>query len=127
MAPDSEALGDLQLRVMDVVWDLGSATVAEAHESLTADRGIAYTTVLSTLRNLEKRGYLRHTVEGKAHRFHPTVTREDHRSASVSRLVSNLFAGDPERLMCHLLGQGEVDAAQLERIRALLEEFEEER
>ncbi len=68
-------LGDLQLDVMNVIWGRGSATVAEVHAVLREEREIAYTTVLSTMRNLEKRRFLKHSVEGKAHRFHLCVTR----------------------------------------------------
>lgn len=124
--PDREGLGELQHRVMDVVWELESATVAEAHAALVREREIAYTTVLSTLRNLEKRGFLHHTVEGKAHRFHPSVSRQQHTEASVSKLVHTLFDGDRDRLVCHLLGQEALDDAQLARIRELLDPEREE-
>ena len=121
----AEQLGDLQLLVMGVVWEMGNATVAEAHQRLLKKRSIAYTTVLSTLRNLERRGYLEHTVEGKAHRFYPGVSRDAHTSASVHSLIQNLFGGRPERLMSHLLGNERVDARAIERIRTLLTDTEE--
>ena len=118
-------LGDLQLDVMNVIWGRGSATVAEVHEVLREEREIAYTTVLSTMRNLEKRRFLKHSVEGKAHRFHLCVTRDDFTRRSVEQLVSRLFAGEPAQLMSHLLGAENVGSSELRRIRRLIEEDEE--
>jgi predicted transcriptional regulator len=115
-------LGDLQLDVMRVVWEIGDATVAEVHERLQAERPIAYTTVLSTMRALERRGYLGHTREGKAHRFHATVTAEGYASARVDELIARHFGGRPEKLLSHLLGGEEVRPRDLRRIRKLLEE-----
>lgn len=119
-------LGDLQLDVMNVIWERGSATVAEVHDVLRAHREIAYTTVLSTLRNLEKRGFLNHSVEGKAHRFHACVTRDEFTRSSVEQLVSRLFAGEPAQLMSHLLDNEKLDGSDLERIKRLIDEGGEE-
>lgn len=115
-------LGDLQLQVMEVVWNRGHATVAEVHEVLAQQREIAYTTVLSTLRGLEKRGFLTHTVEGKAHRYHSQVSREEHTQESVTTLVRRLFSGRPEQLMSHLLGTETLRPQDLTRIRELLDD-----
>lgn len=116
-------LGDLQLEVMQVVWKLGDATVAEVHEELLGHRDIAYTTVLSTMRALERRGFLAHTREGKAHRFHATIAAADYASERVSDLVDRLFGGKPEKLLSHLLGGSEeVRPRDLRKIRRLLEE-----
>ena len=122
MTSERESLGELQLQVMQVVWELGDGTVAEVHEALCESRPLAYTTVLSTLRGLERRDYVSHTTEGKAHRFSPRVSREQHTDASISKLVTNLFGGQPEKLMSHLMGGEELDDAQRRRIRALLAE-----
>ena len=119
-------LGDLQLVVMEVVWDRGDATVAEVHQELTTRRPIAYTTVLSTMRGLEKRCYLAHTMEGKAHRFHARRSRDDYTRKRVEKLVTSLFAGSPEKLMSHLMGREELDDAALTRIRELLDAVKEE-
>lgn len=122
---DADSVGDLQLEVMEILWGRGDATVAEVHEALQTRKSLAYTTVLSTLRGLERRGYARHRTEGKAHRFYPKVTRDQHTSARVDRLVSTLFQGQPEKLVSHLLGNESLDANQMERIRDLLEGTED--
>lgn len=115
-------IGELQLQVMEVLWKSGDATVAEVHEALQERRALAYTTVLSTLRGLEKRGYVGHTKEGKAHRFQPRVSRDQHTQTTVDSLVSSLFRGEPEQLMSHLLGDEKLDGDALARIRKLLGE-----
>ena len=114
-------LGDLQFDVMEVVWELGDATVAEVHEKLGETRPIAYTTVLSTMRALERRSFLAHQREGKAHRFHATIAAHEYRSERVDDLVEQLFGGKPEKLMSHLLGSDEIRAKDLRRIRKLLD------
>lgn len=119
-------LGTLQLEVMEEVWKCGNATVAEVHGELSQRRTVAYTTVLTTLRALEKRGFLRHTVEGKAHRYHARISRDEHTRESVTHLVGRLFAGSPERLMSHLLGVEQLGEDDLQRIRKLMESEEEE-
>ena len=117
-------LGDLQLQTMDVIWERTNATVAEVHEDLSNVRNLAYTTVLSTLRGLERRGFLEHTMEGKAHRFHAKISRSEYTRDSVHHLLKRLFSGDPAALMSHLLGSESLDVEDLERIRTLLAEEE---
>jgi predicted transcriptional regulator len=116
-----EALGDLQLQVMEVVWRLGRATVAEVHEAIGAERKIAYTTVLTTMRALERRGMLTHQAVGKAYRYRPLVSREAYTSATVDKLVGDLFDGRQEKLLCHLLGAERVRPGDLKAIRRLLQ------
>src|SRR5881409_3640205 len=85
------AFTDRELDVMSVLWDLGDATVAEVREQL-ADK-LAYTTVLTVLRTLEQKGYVEHTGEGRAHRYHPLVLREAAGRNALRRLVDKVFQG----------------------------------
>ncbi|KPK84677.1 MAG: hypothetical protein AMJ81_04980 [Phycisphaerae bacterium SM23_33] len=116
----SEPLGQLQLQVMEIVWRLGRATVAEAHEVLAGSRKIAYTTVLTTMRALERRGMVRHERAGKAYLYEPLVSRADYAASSVHRLVDDLFDGSREKLLCHLLGADRISRAELARIRRMI-------
>ena len=115
-----DTLGDLQLAVMEVVWRMGKATVAEVHAALAAERTIAYTTALTTMRALERRGMLRHEMVGKAFRYEPAVSRDDYTHASVDKLVGDLFGGRREQLLCHLLGDERIGRDDLDRIRRAL-------
>ena len=105
----AERLGQLQLQAMEEVWRLGRATVAQVHEALAESRKIAYTTVLTTMRALERRGVVRHEQVGKAYVYEPLVSRENYAASSVHRLVDDLFDGSREKLLCHLLGADRAD------------------
>jgi len=115
---DDFVLGDRELDVMGVLWDLGSGTVSEVRERLPAD--LAYTTVLTILRNLEAKELVTHTAEGKAHRYVPRVARRAARRSAVSRIVDKLFHGSPEQLIAQLVEDEHLSADDLKRLRALL-------
>lgn len=115
---DDFVLGDRELDVMGVLWDLGSGTVSEVRERLPAE--LAYTTVLTILRNLEAKELVTHTAEGKAHRYVPKVARRAARRNAVSRIVDKLFHGSPEQLIAQLVEDEDLSADDLRRLRALL-------
>lgn len=115
---DDFVLGDRELDVMGVLWDLGSGTVAEVRDRLPAD--LAYTTVLTILRNLEAKDLVSHTTEGKAHRYVPRVARKAARRSAIARVVDKLFHGSPEQLVTQLVEDEQLSADDLKRLRALL-------
>lgn len=112
-------LTDRELDVMAVLWDRESGTVAEVRGALADD--LAYTTVLTVLQTLEDKGFVAHVEEGKAHRYHPLVAREAAERSAVNRLVSSLFGGSPELLLTHLMSEQPLSAAELKRLRKLLD------
>ena len=115
---DDFVLGDRELDVMGVLWDLGSGTVAEVRDKLPAD--LAYTTVLTILRNLEAKGFVDHTTEGKAHRYAPQIGRRAARRSALTKIVDKLFHGSPEQLVAQLVEDEHLSADDLRRLRALL-------
>ena len=115
---DDFVLGDRELDVMGVLWDLGSGTVSEVRDRLPAD--LAYTTVLTILRNLEAKELVTHTSEGKAHRYVPKVARRAARRSALTRIVDKLFHGSPEQLIAQLVEDEHLSADDLKRLRALL-------
>ena len=114
------AFTDRELDVMGVLWDLGSATVAEVRERL-ADK-LAYTTVLTVLRTLEQKGHVGHVGEGRAHRYHPLVKREAAGRNALRRIVAKVFQGSPELLMTQLVSDKNLTDEELRRLRRLLAE-----
>lgn len=114
------AFTDRELDVMGVLWDLGAATVAEVRDRLSDE--LAYTTVLTVLRTLEEKGYAGHVEEGKAHRFHALVERQDAGTSVLRRLTRKLFKNSPELLLTHLVSDRGLTDDELRRMRALLEE-----
>ncbi len=112
--PEDSALGDRELDVMAVIWESGSGTVAEVREQLPVD--LAYTTVLTILRNLEGKGFLSREEEGRGHRYFPAVARHTAQRNALSRLIDKLFHGSPEQLMAQLVEDRALSAAELQRI-----------
>ncbi|MGI8766344.1 MAG: BlaI/MecI/CopY family transcriptional regulator [Gemmatimonadaceae bacterium] len=115
---DDVLLGDRELDVMGVLWEVGSGTVAEVRELLPAE--LAYTTVLTILRNLEEKHFVSHELEGRAHRYFPRVARKEARTTLVGRLVDKLFHGSAEQLLVHLVRDRQLSADDLTRIRRAL-------
>ena len=116
----SADFGERELDVMAVLWETGSATVAEVRDRLPAD--LAYTTVLTILRNLEAKGVVRHEGEGKAHRYFPLVARKTAGRSAVARLIDKMFGGDPSMLVSHLVSDQRLSAAELRKLHAALGE-----
>jgi predicted transcriptional regulator len=118
----SPNLTECELRLMDVMWEKGSATVAEVAEALPKELGLAYNTVLTTLRILEEKRYLRHTKadEGRAFVYTPVVGRNEAGRNAVRYLVSRFFRNSPELLVLNLLEDEELSAGELDRIRDLI-------
>ena len=150
---DDFVLGDRELDVMGVLWELGSGTVTEVRADFQtrdaatlADAGrfdlilvlealhdmarpaeLAYTTVLTILRNLEAKGFLHHEAEGKAHRYFPSVARRAARRTAVTRLIDKLFHGSPEQLIAQLVEDRALTADDLQRIRRRIDTSEPEK
>lgn len=110
---------DRELDVMAVLWDRGSATVAEMRERMPDD--LAYTTVLTVLRTLEEKGHVGHREEGKAHRYFPLVERRVAGRSALTRLIETVFNGSPELLLTQLVSDRELTEEQLKRIRKLMD------
>ncbi len=108
-------LGERELDVMAVLWRAGSGTVSEVREALRAT--LAYTTVLTILRNLEAKGAVSHAVEGKAHRYVPLLREQDARQSAVGHVMTKFFRGSAERLVLHLVRHGELSRKDLKKLR----------
>jgi BlaI family transcriptional regulator, penicillinase repressor len=115
---DELSLGDRELDIMGVLWDIGDGTVTEVRDRLPAN--LAYTTVLTILRKLEAKGLVRHTVEGKAHRYIPRVAQKSARRTVLGRLIDKLFDGSPEQLLAHLVDDHNLSPAAVKRMRQRL-------
>lgn len=110
-----------ELDIMQVLWEIGEATVGEVQSRLEDD--LAYNTVLTMLRVLEEKGHVSRSTEGKAHRYRATVAREEAGRSALSRVTRRLFRGSPEALLVHLVRQPGVSAQEIRRMRDLLDEM----
>jgi predicted transcriptional regulator len=122
----STNLTEGELRLMHVLWKKGSATVGDVTASLTDDPPLAYSTVLTTLRILEGKGYLRHSKKGRAFVYAPVVAQEEASRTALGHLVNRFFGGSRELLVVNLLKEETISRAELRRIKKMIAESEGE-
>jgi predicted transcriptional regulator len=119
------SLADREAEVMVVLWDRGPCTVADVRERLKDE--LAYTTVLSVLRTLEAKGYVRHEGVGRAHRYSAAVERTAARRSALRHLAQKLFDGSVSLLLSHLASDQGLSEAQIKRIQRLIDERSKKR
>jgi BlaI family transcriptional regulator, penicillinase repressor len=117
----SATLTEAELRIMNVLWRKGPATVHEVLQALPERPALAYNSVLTIVRILEKKGYVKHDKDKRAHVYSAQVDRENATRSEVSRLVSRFFGDSHELLVLNILEDKGIDAEELERVRQLLE------
>jgi predicted transcriptional regulator len=117
----SEIITAAELRIMNVLWLKGSGTVQSILDSLLEKPALAYNSVLTTIRVLERKGYIGHSKDGRAHVYAPLVARDEARRSEISHLVGRFFKNSHEQLALNILEERGIDAAELVRLRAMLE------
>ena len=115
----SATLTEAELRLMDVLWQKGRATVQDVLTALPEKRPLAYNSVLTTIRILEKKGYVAHTKDGRAHVYMPIVERQDATRSEVRHLISRFFKDSHELLVLNILEDKSIDEEELTRLRDL--------
>ena len=133
----SETLTEAELRLMDVLWLKGSATVQQVLDALPEKPALAYNSVLTTIRVLENKGYLEHVKDGRAHIYKPIMEREEATRSEIRHLVSRFFKNSHELLVLNILedlsseNMGSdatgLEAVELKRLRELLRSTEDTR
>ena len=114
-----------ELAIMKIIWRLESATVREVYEALRAKRPVAYTTVMTMMRILEEKGYLKKTVAERAHVYRPARPRHQVVTAMVRDFVDRVFDGASDALLVHLAKDNRLSEKQRQIVKRLLEEDEE--
>ncbi len=124
----STTLTEAELLLMDVLWKKGQATVGEIAEALPARLERAYNTVLTTMRILEEKGYVRHSkpAQGRAFIYRPRVARAEATRSAVHELLRRFFDQSHEALVLNILQDEELDERERQRIRELLDQFDQE-
>jgi predicted transcriptional regulator len=116
-----------ELEILAVLWDLGAATVREVQQELEARRPTGYTTVLKLLQIMTEKGLVRRDVRERAHVYAPKLPREKTEQQIVGDLLDRAFGGSSSRLVMRALSSRRATPEELDRIRELLNEIEEER
>ena len=119
-------LAELQLAIMQVLWERGEATVAEVRQALCESRPLAYTTVGTMLAKMEKKGQVTHRSDGRVNVYRPSVGQERVRRSMVSDLARRLFAGDVTEMVSHLLDGCDVSDDELARLKDLIRQKQKE-
>jgi predicted transcriptional regulator len=120
--PTSPVLTPAELRVMQVLWRLGPSTATAIVDDLADQAGARDSTIRTILRILERKGHVRHKVDGKAFIYRATVAEGDAQRGAVREVLERFFDNSPERLMLNLLKNGDVDRKELTRLRRLIDE-----
>jgi predicted transcriptional regulator len=118
----SYRLGDLQLKIMKVLWERGPASVAEVHQALGAGAALAYTTVATMLRKMEARGLVTHHSAGRRFIYQVAVAPEAVSRSMAGDLLERLFEGSLADLLSHLLATREVSRDELCQLKRLIAE-----
>ena len=118
--PKSPTLTEAELRIMNVLWEKGACTVQQVLDSMKATPPLAYNSVLTTVRILEKKGYVRHVKDGRAHVYTPLVAQHEATRFEIRHLVSRFFATSHEQLVMNILEDKSIDEEEIRRLRELL-------
>jgi predicted transcriptional regulator len=117
----SPTLTEAELRLMEVLWQRGSGSVHQLLEGLPGRPALAYNSVLTTIRILEKKGYVGHTKDGRAHIYAPLVGKEEATRFEIRNLVNRFFNSSHELLVLNLLEDQNIESQELQRVRELLQ------
>ena len=120
--PKEHSLGDLQHAIMRVLWEKGESPVADVHQALLEERGLALTTIATMLSKMEKKGVVQRRMEGRGFVYAASVSESEVNRSMVTDLTEQLFRGDAAALVSHLLTEQQIDRGELDAIKALIEE-----
>lgn len=123
----SEILTEAELRLMKVLWERGSGTVQQVLDSIEERPSLAYNSVLTTIRILERKGYLQHIKDGRAHVYAPVVRQEDASRSEIRHLVSRFFKDSQQDLVLNILEDQGIEPEELNRLRKMLLRSEKDR
>ncbi len=115
--------GETEVAVLQVLWELGEASVAEVHERLGEDR--AYTTVMTVMRNLAEKGYLTYRQEGRMYIYRPVVSPQAFKAHILKQLLQKVFGGSPMELVQTLVSEETLSPAEIQQLRTLIQHMEE--
>ena len=120
----SLTLTEAELRLMKILWARGESTVGDLATALPKKSALAYNSVLTTIRILEQKGYVQHRKEGRAFVYMPLVAEAEAGTTEVRLVLRRFFGNSREKLLLSLLGDNEITAAELQRLRKAIEQAE---
>ncbi|MCC5940227.1 MAG: BlaI/MecI/CopY family transcriptional regulator [Balneolaceae bacterium] len=118
-------LGETEMEILNHVWELGEASVADVRKRMLEYRDVAYTTVMTILKNLADKDYLKYREEGRSYIYYAAVKPEDVRFSLIDRLVDKVFKGSPKDLVQTLVQSENLSEADLREIKSLIDKLED--
>jgi predicted transcriptional regulator len=122
----SNTLTEAELRLMKLLWERGESAVSDLVSGISDTTPLAYTSVLTTIRILEKKGYVRHRQEGRAFLYSPCIAEHEAGRSEVRQLLQRFFGNSRERLLLSLLGDDELSSDELKRLKEAIADTPEE-
>ncbi|TYP94751.1 putative transcriptional regulator [Fodinibius salinus] len=119
-------LGETEMEVLHHVWDLGEATVKQVRERILESREVAYTTIMTVMKNLEEKGYLQYRKEGVTYVYSPAEEPESVRSNLISELIKKVFKGSPKQLIQTLVNSDDMTDKDLMEIKDMIDKMEDD-
>ena len=116
-------LTEVELELMRIIWERGESTVKEVLDSLPSKRELAYTSVATIMKILEKKKVLSSRKNDRAHVYYPLLSKTAYESKSLNHLVDNLFNGTPSSLVVKLLNESDLSSEELKSIRSILNDL----
>jgi BlaI family transcriptional regulator, penicillinase repressor len=120
----STTLTEAELRIMEVLWAQGPGTVQQVLDWLPASPALAYNSVLTTIRILERKGYVEHIKDGRAHVYKPILERKDATRSEIRHLVSRFFGDSHDDLVLNILEDRGLEAGELAQLKKILQRSE---
>ena len=120
----STTLTEAELRIMEILWTQGPGTVQQVLDSLPAKPALAYNSVLTTIRILERKGYVEHVKDGRAHVYRALLERKDATRSEIRHLMSRFFRDSHEELVLNILEDRGMDSEELEQLKKILQRSE---
>jgi predicted transcriptional regulator len=118
----SNTLTEAELRIMRILWARGESLVSDLVAALPDEAPLAYTSVLTTVRILEQKGYVEHRQEGRAFLYKPCVAEHEASRSEVNHMLHRFFGNSRERLLLTLLGEGDMTPDELQRLKNAIAE-----
>jgi len=119
-------LGESEMEILHHVWELGEATVAQVQEKILANRKVAYTTVMTTMKNLNDKGFLKYRKQGVTYVYSAAIEPESVQYNLINNLISKVFKGSPSALVQTLVKAENLNNEDLQAIKKLIDDMEDE-
>jgi predicted transcriptional regulator len=118
-------LGETEMEVLHHVWELGEATVKEVRKRILEDREVAYTTIMTVMKNLADKGYLKYRKDGVTYVYSSAQDPESVRSSLIKNLIKKVFKGSPKQLVQTLVNSENITEKELIEIKNIIDQMED--